>query len=348
MNGGVGVGGGRGMMSRKRRCRRVLILMALLLNVAACRSQEPPPPPEPPVATVNGEHIGRAEFEKKMAEGTALAKGEKPLKAEETASLKEEILDHLIEERIMLQRARELLLTVGESELEARIGEIKRDYNDDSFKALFGSVGISYIDWKEALRKRLLLEKVISLDVNAKIQVTDEEAERYFRINRRAYLSEGRVRAAQIVVHEQEQAERVMKRLKTGEDFDKVARDVSIGPEAARGGDLGFFERGVMPEVIDRVVFSLTVGKVSRVVQSPYGFHIFKVLGREEGGGRKYAEAKGRVIADLRKLKEAEVYERWIEGLKAKAVIQISRPLPDGRAPQAGETATPLSGEGIR
>jgi parvulin-like peptidyl-prolyl isomerase len=119
-----------------------------------------------------------------------------------------------------------------------------------------------------------------------------------------------------------------------------VAREVSIGPEAARGGDLGFFERGIMPEEIDRMVFSLPVGRVSGVVRSPYGFHIFKVLTKEESGGPKLADARGRVIADLRKLKEAEAYERWLEGLKAKAEIRINRPLPDGSAPEQLETKT--------
>ena len=100
------------------------------------------------------------------------------------------------------------------------------------------------------------------------------------------------MRAAQIVVRDRDLVAGILKRLKAGEDFDKVAREVSIGPEAARGGDLGFFERGMMPEAIDRVVFSLPVGKISGVVQSPYGFHIFKVLDRQEGGGRKFAEVK--------------------------------------------------------
>jgi peptidyl-prolyl cis-trans isomerase C len=120
--------------------------------------------------------------------------------------------------------------------------------------------------------------------------------------------------------------------LKAGEDFDKVAREVSTGPEAGRGGDLGYFERDVMPEAIERVVFSLPVGKVSNVVQSPYGFHIFKVLGKEEGGSQNFAQAKERVIADLRRRKEAEAFDRWTETLRTKAQILVNRPLPDGPA----------------
>jgi parvulin-like peptidyl-prolyl isomerase len=304
--------------------------------MTACRSQELPPT-EPPIALVNGEPIGRGEFESKLAEEAALAKGESPLKAEQIASLKEEVLTRLIEEKVMFQRARELSLTVNDAEIEARIGEIKKDYRNEGFDTQFGNGGINYSAWRQALQKGILLEKVIVQDVNGKIQVTDGDAELYFKANRKAYLSEKKVRAAQIVVRDRDRAEGILKRLKAGEDFDKVAREVSIGPEAERGGDLGFFERGMMPDAIDRVVFSLPVGKLSGVVKSPYGFHVFKVVDRQESGGRRFAEVKEKVSGDLRKLKEAEAYERWIEGLMANAAIHVNRPLPNGLTPAQTE-----------
>ena len=312
----------------------------LFLLLAACRGQEPP------VAIVNNEQIGVKEFEKRLEEQTALVKSEATLKPEQLTSLKEEVLNHLIEEKVMLQRARELSLTADDAETEARIGEIKKDYSTNSFDSLFGNGGIDYPAWKKALQKRILLEKVIAQDVNAKIKVTDGETELYFKANRKVYVSGRRVRVAQIVIRDRDRAEGILKRLKAGEDFGKVARAVSIGPEAERGGDLGFFERGVMPEAIDRVVFSLPVGKLSRVVRSPYGFHVFKVLEKEGARGRKFTEIKEWVRADLRKLKEAEEYERWIEGLKAKAVIRINRPLPGGSALQPAKEATPPAGAG--
>jgi len=311
--------------------RGILLLIVMLSFLAACGgSEKPPPPPPPAVAVVNGASILPGEFEKALGEETALAKREVPLKREETESLKEEVLDNLIRERIMIQRARDLYISIGEAELDARMEEIRKDYSDQ-FDKLFSEGGISLPEWKEALRKRMLLEKLIARDVNAKIRVADEEAERYFNANRKVYATDRRVRVAQIVLPDRDRAEGILKRLKAGEDFGMVAREVSIGPEAARGGDLGFFERGVMPEAIDRMVFSLPVGKVSRVAQSPYGFHIFKVLGQAEAGGRKFADVREKVIADLRKQKEAEAYKIWIEGLKAKAAIRINRPLPDLR-----------------
>ena len=321
--------------------RGLLLLLLVLSFLTACGGEKPSPPPEPVIATVNGESIVLKEFEEALTGETALANRKTPLKAEETESLKEEVLDNLIRERIMLQRAHDLSLAVGEAEFIAWIEEIRKDYNDDQFGELFGAGRIDLPEWKNALWKRMLLEKLIAREVNAKIQVTDQEAERYFNANRKAYATERRVHVTQIVLPDRKRAEGILKRLKAGEDFDKVAREVSIGPEAASGGDLGFFERGVMPEAIDRMVFSLRVGKLSRVAQSPYGFHIFKVLGREAAGGGKFSDVKERVIAELRKQKEAEAYKRWIEGLKAKAVIRINRPLPGGSASAGEKTENP-------
>jgi parvulin-like peptidyl-prolyl isomerase len=322
--------------------------VALAIGLAACQSQSPPPPPvkESPVATVNGEAISREAFQSKMAEETALMKREDPLKAEQMALLKEEVLNRLIEELCMLQRARASSLTVSRSESEARIAEIRKDYGNGDFSSLFGDGKISVDAWKQALEKRMVLEKLIDREVNAAVQVTDEEAERYYTANRKIYQSERRVRAAQIVVRDRERAEEILKRLKRGEDFGKVAREASIGPEAAKEGDLGYFERGMMPETIDRVIFSVPVGKVSGVVQSPYGFHIIKVLESQQGGSRTFAEAKERVREDLRKMKEAETYERWLEGLKAESAIVINRPLPDDSpAEQARQQRDKVPGE---
>ena len=299
-------------------------------------------PPEPVVATVNDEKIGLKAFQERLAGEMARAKGASIPKGQDMESFKEEVLGRLIEERLMLQRARELGLTVRDEEVTARIEEIKRDYNE-AFKGLFGEGGVDFPTWREALRKRMLIEKLIARDVNAKVVVTDEEAENHYRSNRRSYVTERRVRAAQIIIRDREKAEVILKRLKTGEDFGKVAREVSIGPEAVNGGDLGFFEKEVMPEAIDRVVFSLPVGRLSGIVQTPYGYHILKILAKEEAGGRKFDDVKNRVIADLRSMKEAEAYEQWIEALKAKARITISESLPDGSSPtpQDGKTVSP-------
>lgn len=321
----------RGGAGSGRPLRGILTATAVLVFLlAACGGNESQQGPEGTVvALVNGQPIGLREYREKLAEQLALAEGEKPLKPADRERLKEAVLNRLVEETILLQRARELSLAVSEADLSARIEEMKGEYKAEEFSALFGEDRISFPLWREALRRRILLERLVEQDVNAGIVIGEREARKYYDRHRKEYQTQRRVRAAQIVVRDARRARDILKRLKAGEDFGKVARALSIGPEAARGGDLGFFEPGRMPDAIDRVVFALPVGQLSGVVESPYGYHIFKVLEREAGGRTTYAAVRERVVAALRRVKEDEAYEAWLAGLKGKAVIEIARPLPD-------------------
>ena len=111
-------------------------------------------------------------------------------------------------------------------------------------------------------------------------------------------------------------------RLNAGEDFAKVATQMSIAPEAINGGDLGFITRQIMPEPLDETIFKLPVNKISPIVQSPYGLHIFKVLEIQSAKVRNFADMKEEVIAEIRAKKEDAAFTTWLEALKMKAVIK--------------------------
>jgi parvulin-like peptidyl-prolyl isomerase len=112
-----------------------------------------------------------------------------------------------------------------------------------------------------------------------------------------------------------------------GEDFGKVAREESIGPEEAKGGDLGFVSLGVIPEEINAAVFSKRPGKISMIIKSPYRYHISKIIENDEGTNKKWADVKNQVMTDLRKQKEEHAYVLWFEALRSRAIIKIDRNL---------------------
>jgi len=281
-------------------------------------------PSEDAIATVNGVEIKVKDFTVKLRNALNLLGSTTGLKEEDIVNVKREALDDLIEEKVMLLRAEKLGLKVTDDELKKRVEEIKKDYAGDSFAQVFGGEKVDYKIWSEELRKRLLLEKLIDQEVNSKITITDDEAMVYYQSNRSRYYSEETVQVAQIVVPSKEKADAVLKRLQAGEDFGKEAREVSTGPEAAKGGDLGVFTRGVMPEAFDRVVFSLAEGKTSRVVKSPYGFHLFKVVKKEKGRWIEFADVKDKIKADLMKGREEQDFRKWLDTLKSDAKISIA------------------------
>jgi len=307
--------------------RRAVSALALLLTavflVAGTGCSSFKTPSEDAIATVDGVEIKVKDFTVKLRNALNLLGSTSGLKEEDIVNIKHEALDDLIEEKVMLIQAEKLGLKVSDDELRNRVEEIKKDYTGDQFAQVFSGEKVDYKIWSEELRKRLLLEKLIQQEVNSKIAISDDEAREYYQANRSRYYSEETVHVAQIVVPTKEKADAVLKRLQAGEDFAKAAREVSTGPEAAKGGDLGVFTRGVMPEAFDRIVFSLPEGKTSKVVKSPYGFHIFKVLKKEKGGWIDFPDVKDKIKADLAKGREEQEFRKWLDALKSRAKIRI-------------------------
>ena len=276
---------------------------------------------KPYVATVNGSKIYLEDYQSQLDQKMRMVPKDFLNQPEYLKRFEEEVLDDMITEKIMSLRAQELNISISDPELEQKIKEIRKDYGED-FTGQFARENIKYEQWKEDFKKEMLWQKLIVTDVNAKIKITEDEAEDYFNQRRNNYKTEARVRVAQIVVHDQAKAQEALKRLNSGEDFAKVAADLSIGPEARRGGDLGFITKWVMPDPLDKTIFSMPINKISPVVQSSYGFHIFKVLASQPAGVRKFAEVREDVLADIRLQKEDAAFVSWLAELKKKAVIK--------------------------
>ena len=140
--------------------------------------------------------------------------------------------------------------------------------------------------------------------------------------HRDKYRQGAQVRAAQIVVRDADAAKAILARLNSGENFATLAARHSISPESSRGGDLGYLARDEMPEPLDSVIFKLPLNKISSVVQSPYGFHVFKVLDIQKAKTKSFAEAKDEIIVEIRAQKEEVAFVNWLNSLKMSAVVK--------------------------
>jgi parvulin-like peptidyl-prolyl isomerase len=275
----------------------------------------------PYVATVNGTKIYLDDYQARLDKKMQMMPEDFVNKPDYMKRFEEEVLDGMITEKIMKMRAQELNIALSDAELEGKIKEIKKDYGED-FTSLFAQQNINYEKWKKEFKEEMLLQKLIAIDVNAKIKISEDEIKDYFNEHRSNYKTDLRVRVAQIVVRDMTTAQKVMEKLNSGEEFAKVAARMSIGPEANRGGDLGFITRWVMPDPLDKTIFKMPINKISPIVQSSYGFHIFKVLESQTAKDRNLADVRQDIIADIRLQKEESAFTDWLEELKSKAVIK--------------------------
>jgi peptidyl-prolyl cis-trans isomerase D len=119
--------------------------------------------------------------------------------------------------------------------------------------------------------------------------------------------------ARHILVETEEEANEVIERLKAGEDFAELAKELSTDPgSSARGGDLGFVPRGRFVAPIDEAIFSLPIGQVSEPVESDYGWHVIEVLEREV---RELSPADYRISQRL-------AYDEWLTNAREEATIE--------------------------
>jgi parvulin-like peptidyl-prolyl isomerase len=119
------------------------------------------------------------------------------------------------------------------------------------------------------------------------------------------------VRFRQIVTRTKEEADNLQKRLVQGGDMAATVAQSSKVPSSAGSLEPGWFAKGDLDESIEKVVFTLPAGKVSGVVETPYGFHIFEVLARKPEGVRSLHEAMGEIESKLRSERLEALYSEW-------------------------------------
>jgi len=280
--------------------------------------------PEDVVARVNEESVTAEEFNEEFQE--LILEPGKEKKRINPGDLKKAYLDQMIERKILVQEARRLGIKVSPGELNQVIQEIKKDYPGDGLSDRLGLRGMSLEEWKVRLEEKLLAEKMVRVAHRHQATIDEKEAHQYYEDHHSECQLKERVKARQIVVADGEEALQILKRLKKGENFEKLALEKSMGPEKVNGGDLGTFSSGERPPEFDQVFF-LEAGEMSEVIKSPYGYHIFKVEEKISPREIPFEEAKTRILKDLSKRKGEEEYQKWFKGLREKAKVEINKKL---------------------
>jgi peptidyl-prolyl cis-trans isomerase SurA len=297
-----------------KRAAAVLPLGVLLTGVmTGCK---PSGAPAPDVwAVVNGKEIKRDEVDK-YYRTRVNPEGPEPSQ-EEALSLKLNVLDELINNEILSERAKKLNAEASDGEVEDKFTEMKSPYTEEEFQRQLKDRGISVDDLKRNLRSQLSIQKLINREVVAKISISDQDVTDFYNANKPQFnVAEPTYHLAQIKVTPRKdpqlrnrknddatneaEAERkikmLMAKLNSGADFAQLAMDYSEDLNtASTGGDLGFVpESGLNGTQVDpalkKAVVGLKPGQVSQpiVARTPDGpaYHILKLISRESPGLR--------------------------------------------------------------
>jgi peptidyl-prolyl cis-trans isomerase SurA len=250
--------------------RHAFLLVIAAAMVSGCRQGGTTTPAAAPAAgpnvwaRVNDREISRDDVEKSYRrEGpTQEQLKQQPLSAEQTLNDKLALLNQMIAQELLIEKARELKVEVTDTELDNAYNEAKKNITDDQFQKELSARNLTPADMRDSLRRDMLANKVMEREVTGKVTVTDDDIKQFFEANRASFnRPEDAYHIAQIVVtpvranqqinrsgndagspqEAQAKAQMLMERLKAGAPFAELAADFSEDPETAqRGGDLGF------------------------------------------------------------------------------------------------------------
>lgn len=261
------------------------------------------------------------------------------------ARAQRQLIEELIERRLMIQVARREGVLPSAAEVQGAIDELKRTNNiadENQFRALLKAEGLTLEQVRRSIGDRLAVGRILSRQVRATIIVSEDELLKYYESNPEKYQRkpEADIRLILVAVRPgrndaqaRERAAEALAKIREGVDFAEVARQYSDSPTRDRGGQLGVVHKGDLAPEIEQQAFGLPPGGVSPTVRTGAGWNIIKVERARVEGLAPYAEVRDAIREEIFGQKFEAKRKDWVASLRARASIQIMVENPEPAKP---------------
>lgn len=314
-------------MNKKRNLSIILILSLLVISalLTGCSSNSAPKEAEDViVAKVAGIEIKKDYyddifniFKTQQEQNNGPEVWEKDINGKKFIDYaKEELLNNIINETILLKKAADLGIAASQEQIDAQIQYIKQNFeSDEKYEEYLASQNITEEFLINDIRKRIIASNLAN-EVIKSVEIPEDELKAAYDSMKDHLFS---VRASHILMENQEEAQKILERAKAGEDFNKLAVEFSIDPSAKDNrGDLGYFGEGSMVPEFEATAFALEPGQISDLVKTDYGYHIIKVVDRKVS---TFEEVKDMLKQQMLPEKQNEYLTSYFEDLKEKTEV---------------------------
>ena len=239
---------------------------------------------------VNDEVITKREVDLRMAEIVQRLRAQNAqMPAEE--DLRRQVVEAMITERAQLQLAKEMGVRVDDTTLDRAIGRIaeSQKMSVQDMRNQMEKEGMTFGQFREQIRNEIMMQRLVEHEVDSKIQVSEAEIDTYMAAEKAAAADRVEMDISQILVRIPEnaspeqiaarkaRADEVVRQLRTGADFAKMAATYSDSPDALKGGAIGWRDPDRLPPIFANELRKLKPGQVTTVIRTNVGFHILKL-----------------------------------------------------------------------
>ena len=330
--------------------RWFVVLMAATLSVAAAADVKIV---EEIVAKVNGDIITRGDLEEKQREIEVMLRQQQHLAGTQltraVTDASKDMLRDKIDELLLIQKAKDDQITV-DSDVARRMAELQvvsKISDPDKFHEWIQTeTGMAYEEYKQKLTNDFLVHRVVSQEVGSRITIPEAELRKYYDSHQPDFMRKEQVFLSQILISTEgktpeqvaaaeKKAKDIVARARKGEKFTELVAAYSDDPETSRaGGQLGPYQRGIMPKEMEDVVFKDKKGDVTDPFKRPQGLLILRVDDRWEAGEASFDEVREQ-IQEVMAAPQMEARMRpFLQRLRTDAFLEIKEGFVDtGAAP---------------
>jgi len=242
-----------------------------------------------------------------------------------------QVLDMMIAELLMQQRAAEIGIVVGDEDIEKAISDVETQNNitREQLEQALIAQGLTMDRYRNQLTNQILRYKLMGREVQSKVDITRQEVRNYYQQHLDDYRQSAHTRISRLSFpissdnqQAQHNADLARRKLIEGESIDQVLLDLS-GQTQIEGGDMGAFKAGELSPAFELAITPLEVGGVSEVLELGGMLHVLKVEERNSGGVAELSSVEEQISEQLRKEKLETKLEQWRTELKSDAYVDI-------------------------
>jgi peptidyl-prolyl cis-trans isomerase SurA len=247
-----------------------------------------------------------------------------------TSLMLREKVDTFVEALLITQQAKKFRIEVDSKEIDGAIENIKKQnlITETQLREQLEKDGISYKDFREGIRISIIRNRVLGRVIAQDVAVDDKTLEDYYRKNTSDFVNE-EYKLQQIFISRQKQdgsqrAAEALARLNEGKSFGEVAREFSEDVSKDQNGDIGFAKKDdLLPELREAIKLLVTGGSYSRVVQTPYGFHILKLNEVKKEAAPSFDAIKDKVKEAVFQTESEKRYKEYVKKLRSVAYVEV-------------------------
>ena len=252
--------------------------------------------------------------------------------------VRRKLLSQMIEDRLVYHAAKQRGIEATDSDIENQMVEFKKRFsNETALEDALQQEGLTLSSLKDRLKRGVMVHRLHEMEVRSKVVVSPLELQNYYQEHLSEFVEPEQVKARFMTLKKNAQSrekglkdEEAFTKLKelrrpvlSAEDFTAVAKENSEDSQAAQGGLNAWIVKGSMIPALDEALFKLKLGEVSDIIETPMGYHFFRLEEKKQGKHRNFEEARDDIFQQLYHEKAKERFNSWMEELKRNAYISV-------------------------